>query len=63
MRAYSAESLNRFRSWGIVLVLDLLGFCHQEGHDPPAIVLSRRYDGRISRILEHEQEHELSMDS
>jgi Sugar (and other) transporter len=25
-------------------------------HDPPAIVLFRRYDGRISRILEHEHE-------
>ena len=24
------------------------------GHDPPAIILFRRYDGRISRILEHE---------
>jgi hypothetical protein len=24
------------------------------GHDPPAIILFRRYDGRISRILERE---------
>jgi len=52
-------------SWGIVLVLvvvlvlDML-FWHQGGHDPPAIVLFHRYDGRISRILEQEHEHELS---
>ena len=58
------ESLNRFRSWGIVLVLYLLGFwasATKGGHDPPAIILFRRYDGRISRILEHEPEHELSI--
>jgi hypothetical protein len=39
----------------VVLVLDLLGF-RQGGHDPPAIILFRRYDGRISRTLEDEQE-------
>ena len=46
----------------VVLVLVLLcwAFATKGGHDPPAIVLLRWYDGRISRILEHEQEHELS---
>jgi hypothetical protein len=39
-------------------VLDLVGFCYQERHDPPAIILFREYQGRISRILEHKQEHE-----
>ena len=44
----------------IVHVLDLLGFCHQRRHDPCVMILFRRYDGQISRILEHkdEQEHE-----
>jgi hypothetical protein len=28
------------------------------GHDAPAIILFHRYDGRISRILEQEHEHE-----
>ena len=28
------------------------------GHDPPVIILFRRYDGRIPRILEQEHEHE-----
>jgi hypothetical protein len=32
-------------------------------HDPPAIILFRRYDGRISRILEHEHDDEHEHDS
>ena len=28
----------------VVLVLDLLGFCHERRADPPAIILFRRYE-------------------
>ena len=52
----------RFQSWEIVLVLVVMLICWasatEGAHDPPAIILFRRYGGRISRILEYEYEHE-----
>jgi hypothetical protein len=40
------------------IVLDLLGFCGEEGIRFPLVILFNRSDSETSAFLEHEQEHE-----
>ena len=42
----------------VVLVLDLLGFRVEIGHVYSRTISFYQRDGEITRILEHEQEHE-----
>jgi hypothetical protein len=44
----------------VVLVLDLLGFCVERRRGYSRTIPFYQRDGDIPRILEHEQEHELS---